>query len=333
LLANATVQNDNIVQARPIPYASEVPYALFQYAEFIDGGTGSAAFNAEAIWMGGLPMTYSYGINPQTGAAELDRNITCANSNDYNLAGWRYCVEEGDPRDPDVRIASDPWVNHTALTRYYGSDANVVLDENGMEVADFELFDPVDLEIRDEVTQVGGNLFQQGFPMLDNDPVPFFDRFINPDSQNEHTVDRITDIKTGDYLFILRGNTLGHGFLIVGWGEIMSCPSALGTIWSFETPIQSYEGQIYMRYTDRPPNLPVVPYIVDFSGGIDSSQLQLPQPRPFYCSQYENPQNFQNNLFDSWRFYTFIHQGTTSLQDQVTTPTSHIYVSQEWEWE
>jgi hypothetical protein len=75
------------------------------------------------------------------------------------------------------------------------------------------------------------------------------------------------------------------GFLVVGWGEITSCPDALNSIWTFDilNTRRLYQSSAEAQNAGE---TYVVPYVVDFSGGIRYGQLQRPRPRPFYCAEY-----------------------------------------------
>jgi len=126
----------------------------------------------------------------------------------------------------------------------------------------------------------------------------------------------------GDYLYINRSNAdLGHGFLVIGWGEITSCPDALGRIWTYDPPLDQQHGQLFTDFADAGTDL-VVPYVVDFSGGISFSQLQRVRPRPFYCTFHQNPGSFA--LEDSYAFYDFPNETTIEVQ-QLYTPIT-------WTW-
>jgi hypothetical protein len=163
--------------------------------------------------------------------------------------------------------------------------------------------------------------------------------------------DILSTISTGDYVTIPSGD--GHGFLVVGWGPIMSCPAALeNQIWLLnDETFDYYKAQadhksiivkrLYMTH-DEARNAAVefryqypVPYVVDFPGSIDQEgptpQVQLPQPRPFYCAAYNSePQNIKLQFdlsfnFGFFRFYEF--------PDTIVVRRNQIYpASDSFQW-
>ena len=124
-----------------------------------------------------------------------------------------------------------------------------------------------------------------------------------------------------------------HGFFVAGWGPIQSCPTALTQTWSLNISSVVGTGSLYIDHTSALAGYAarpfIVPYVVDFPGGVDrtqqnitsgalSDQLQRPRPRPFYCSAYDDPatnpvrpdgspsdSNFEPQYPTGyWRFYT-----------------------------
>ena len=308
------------IDGQSIPFANEVKFADFtNWLTGDPGSTGSALFISEAVWMGGLPMTYN--VDTQGNTDPLSRCQDSA-SLDLNIAGWRYCDEESSGTGVSTRV----WRTHQGITIYYSRDASIgennVIAQHGQRKAVFVLF--TDGAIRSDFAELAGNLQTLGAPQLDQNQQAFFDRYINPNTQNQYTIQGITSVRPGDYIFINRQTVNGHGLLIAGWGAVMSCPSALSKVWTFSPSALAEQGQLFQTFGDAE-GAAVVPYVVDFPGPIDppGNQLQLPRARPFYCSQYRNPGFF--SLEDDWAFYTF--------PSTVTIPVDRLYISANWQWE
>jgi hypothetical protein len=285
-------------------------YAYFIYPQQVSGDpgeTGSAMFTSESIWMGGLPMTFDYQLT--------DRE--CPSVGDLE-SGWRYCSQD--------EIASFSWRAHTALTTYYSSENNpIVSSERGIISLNVFGITTEELVVRN---QIAGRLTEEGFPLLtqEQNRCQFYDEYFNPSSTSDRLFSGIQQVQQGDYLFINRDAITGHGFLVVGWGQITSCPDALSKLWTFTTSTSAMEGQLFPNFPSAGSNL-IVPYIVDFSGGISYSQLQRPRPRPFYCAQYNDGEdgNFFN-LLDSFAFYGM-------PIDIVIFDNNQIYVPITWRWD
>jgi|GEM_PF-2014947 hypothetical protein len=338
---NVTIplNSDILIDDQPIPYVTAVPYAYFPYSDVsgVRGATGSAVFNSQAIWMGGLPMTYDV---DQNGLAFLQQ---CGDSLLYDLGGWRFCNEEGIETGNSTKV----WSNHRGIVCYYSNSPeglnfpcgsiyphnNIVLPpvQHGRYITTFEIFNPEDEYRRYEwLSDIVDQLREGGGSNLDQQPQQFYEALINPSSANqEHTINGITELHTGDYVFVERSlaSNAGHGYLIVGWGQISSCPTALSNIWSFsDNPDHS---RLYYSFEQAQTNnvTYVVPYVVDFPGSVDSgNQTQRPRPRPFYCADYRDPQtNNYQLLSDGFAFFTF--------PNAVTLPVSALYTSPDWTWE
>jgi hypothetical protein len=336
---NSTIE----VDSQPIPYADRVPYARFAYSDVSGqiGATGSAVFSSEAIWVGGLPMTFDVDMQQEIIVQE------CKDSILYHIGGWRYCDREAGINGQSTKV----WSNHQGIVCYYAQapldigfrcaegdgietafDVNNIViptNQHGEYIATFDLFDEFGNR-REEITEVLPTLRETGGePVIDNNPSDFYDRFIDPNSNDlEFHIDGIEQIQAGDYVFVERrfDNDNTHGFLVVGWGNIMSCPSALELLWIYETPSQGTNqyAQLYTNFASAPDN--VVPYVADFPGSVDSgNQTQRPRPRPFYCADYFDPstQNYQT-VNDGFAFFRF--------PNSIAIPHQKLYQSESWEW-
>jgi hypothetical protein len=133
-----------------------------------------------------------------------------------------------------------------------------------------------------------------------------YDAIIDPDTTDSTlTIHNITNVSAGDYIFVERNSIeFGHGYLVVGWGQIMSCPSALSTTWGFSS--DDAQSLLYPSFASAPSNAAIVPYVVDFPGSVDSpNQTQRPRPRPFYCSYFNDPTTLRHQLVsDGFAFFT-----------------------------
>jgi hypothetical protein len=342
-----TTSSPSVDGSAPIPFVPNIPYARFPYADITgnEGATGSAVFNSQAIWMGGLPMTID--VN----ADESPVIQRCGNSTSFDLGGWRYCEEEVPGTNGQ---STKVWSNHRGIVCYFsalptaaslgiqcnsnpnlpGHESNLVLDQRGEYLGTFNIFETrgegteLSFERREIISTTMGNLRNEGAPRLDENPSIFFNTFINPDTPTEFTVQRITEIQQGDYIFVERASEFGHGYLVVGWGDIMSCPSALSRIWTFSPG----NAQLFASFLSAQ-NRNVVPYVVDFPGSADSSnQTQRPRPRPFYCADYQDPNTNQdpNNIrfqrtLDGFAFFT--------LPNSISLPINFLYTDMDWKWE
>ena len=356
-------------QTTIVPYAESVPFAAFLHGDVSgnSGQTGSATFNSEALWVGGLPMTHNVSVSGNVIPGLCQQAITSENA---RTLGWRACPEEYQLYNPVINSTTPPWDDHTNLTRYYskknvsGNSHNILgnedpeLDQRGELVAIFYLL-PYSEEtglyswnaspLRPIVTNGDGETLQQGFLGLDSasNQSDFFDMFVtnaefldndgvedlkNRFNQDPSVTGDLTRIKSGDYITIKSSG--GHGFLVVGWGPIVSCPTAVSTIYT----LSSAGGQIFADYDSAiAPQSPLsgaVPYVVDFPGTIDRPanavgvpQLQRPRARPFYCSAHNNPDHFEVSGTSGgfWRFYTF--------PDSISLQANHLYISPNWEWD
>jgi hypothetical protein len=295
-------------------FGADLPYAYFIYphqvvftnGSYVAGRTGSAMFTSEAYWIGGLPMTFD---RPQ--------NTGCPVEAELAETGWRYCSND--------QVASYGWRDHGALTTYYSDrlGLNPIISENG-GIITRNLFAIDQGEINDLI-QIAGSI-GEGYPLLINSSnrEDFYQNYFNPNSLNARRFEDIQSVELGDYIFINRPITdsLGHGFLVVGWGEITSCSNALGRFWTYDIPSDPNDGQLFVSFTNANNHL-VVPYVVDFSGGIHYAQLQQPRARPFYCAQHHNPRFFRIN--DSYEFYRF-------PKTSVAIEASDLFTPMNWNW-
>jgi hypothetical protein len=204
-------------------------------------------------------------------------------------------------------------------------DVVIPVEQHGHHVATFSLFSRG--ERRQEVFDAIGNLRTEGGANLDEQPGLFYNTFINPDAADpKYLITGIEQLETGDYMFVERSfyTDTGHGYLIAGWGKIMSCPHALSIIWTFEPPINSQYERLYLDYDSAPDN--VVPYVVDFPGSVDAAQTQRPRPRPFYCADYIDPNTGQFQFTDDgFAFFSF--------PNEITLSDNKIYTSSDWNWQ
>jgi len=137
----------------------------------------------------------------------------------------------------------------------------------------------------------------------------------------------LPQISTLAHLLWHRG---GHGFLVVGWGKITSCPDALNRIWAYTSAANENYGQLFPSFEDAATEL-IVPYVVDFSGGISTGQLQRPRPRPFYCAQYNDEmvsQDLEDDFFRLRDTYQFLGYPLLS----VTINADQLYIPLAWNW-
>jgi hypothetical protein len=342
----------------PIPYAQEIPYAVFPYSE-ISGqakATGSAVFLAQAIWMGGLPMTNNVDAN------RVAINMDCGSSISITLSGWRYCNKENNSQTGN---STKVWSNHQGIICYLSSSTesspidsvlgewrgfscdfnnpvpvsssidiqkyNIVLDpsQHGQYLGTFQIFVLQDdgFVTRSEITNALGNLRDKGGPVLDENPSIFYNNFIvNTQNESPYIIPNITNLQTGDYAFSGQGYTAswGHGYLIAGWGPISSCPTALSKVWSLEI----LPNALFLDHTSAVANYTyAVPYVVDFPGSVDSDkQTQRPRPRPFYCINYNDPVTMKYQINDNGLSFH-------SLPSVVSIPFKNLYTSDIWAWQ
>jgi hypothetical protein len=294
-------------------------YAYFIYPQQVTGQTGftgSAVFTSESIWMGGLPMTFDFESTdltcPSVGTAE---------------SGWRYCSQD--------EVASFAWRAHEQQTIYYSSNGNSILnsDRGVLAVNALATGDDGSPE-RQTLSQIAGNHRAGGFPLLtqEENQRAFYEEYLDPSSASERAFQGIQNVQQGDYVYINRRDPdTGHGFLVVGWGEITSCPDALNRMWIYTSPANGNYGQLFPRFGDADSDL-VIPYVVDFSGGINTGQLQRPRPRPFYCAQYDD--NIDGDpstddffiLRDDYAFFGYPEFSAEIAASQLYTPLI-------WNWE
>jgi len=266
--------------------------------------------------MGGLPMTFDFGST----------DVTCP-SEGIAQSGWRYCSQD--------EVASFAWRAHPQQTIYYSSSGNSILDSDRGVLAVNALATGASNSLeRATLSQIAGNHGAGGLPLLtqEGNRRAFYEEYLNPDSTSDRAFGGIQNVQQGDYVYINRSNpNRGHGFLVVGWGEITSCPDALSRVWRFEDPQgDARYGRLLPRFNDAGTDL-IVPYVVDFSGGINTGQLQRPRPRPFYCAQYDdntdgNPST--DNVFVLEDDYAFFGYPVFSVE----IAASRLYTPLVWNW-
>lgn len=298
--------------------AANLPYAHFHYDDVGNGqGTGSAIFVSEAIWMGGLPMTY--GI-PES----------CTSTTNQSDKGWRYCF--GLTTSPTGDYASAPFDTHEDLFAYWATGyQNAVLIGNrgsqllfpGLPISQNIQYiwggDTLETTNHDlslyNGSQVMGNLF---FGVV-SDPQGLSNRvqqLLTDNSQN-----RI--IQMVDYIYI---NTVpSHGLIIVGWQEALNC------IQAFEHQpnwlIDDFGVSFQDAQAKQIPN--PVPYVADFT---DPASTQRTTPRPFYCTRFN--EDYDAAYFNLHNWYFFTLPDSVSLPNPMLSPTApnRIYIDPRWQW-
>ncbi|MCI0714175.1 MAG: SH3 domain-containing protein [Chloroflexi bacterium] len=270
-----------------------VPFANFNYAD-LAGGTGSAVFISEAIWMGGLPMT----VGDPNSCLIIDPATAVAPG-----SGWRYCwVETSGNTGPS-------WDHHKSLITYYTNGTapipsanlpNSILADKGEQLMFTGLADKKGNSI--SALDVNGYFNYLSVGVVGD-----------KDGLSEFARTHLGQLQKGDYMWInsyssaVAGSDV-HGFLIVGWGEPMDCSDALST---------NFTAASFADTIPPDPTL-AVPYVVDFV------VVQKPIPRPFYCSRFQEPGR-PNFVPHEWFFYT--------LPDQISIPDSELYTDPLWQWE
>ena len=315
-----------------IPYLQEVPFADFQYNYIqhgVSGSTASAVHLSESIWVGGLPMTHNIDT-----ASVVDRVSRCATtlvnpdpSTNLGIAGWRHCDEES---GNSTRV----WRTHQGIICYYSQshdffcsneqefvNINGVLPaiEHGEFLGSLALRDPVTGAFRQDIESITGDILTEGFLDLDDfeGAQEFYEAFIA-------TIPNITLVEIGDYVFTDRNSASGHGYLVAGWGSIMSCPTAYSKIWRYET-VPAGQENVYGQLTFYEPGL--TPYVVDFPGSIDVRQTQRPRPRPFYCAPYDDLElTFSQDVNDDLSFYKILSDSSLAILSE------QVYTSLSWNW-
>jgi hypothetical protein len=275
-----------------------IPYADFMYTS----GTNSSRFNSEAIWIGGMPATFSFDENANLSFEDcLAQNSN--NDGDIFWSGWRFCRE-----DYDTAI----WKSHHGIVAYfskYYSDefnrqnqidiSNVIPQTQHGDMLALINFNPTYVSLT-EFRMIAGDLTTYGAPCLGSLYItePVSSDCLNSDvSLNRSNVvsylealnplivqggNGLHHVKTGDYMYVERDKNVinehpRHGYLVVGWGNVLSCDAALDVVWTFDAVTK-----IYKDFDIASSELnSVIPYVVDFPGGIDSiskPQNQLPRP-------------------------------------------------------
>jgi len=321
-------QNNEIL---PIPYSRTtwrlldnasglaIPFANFSYTSVTgqEGATGSAVFISEAIWMGGMPMTKDLG------------QTSCGATADNE--GW--CFE---PINTSKGNPSNPWDEHHYRVSYYTNATppptlwsfpiiNNVLSNYSLSNKGEQLtFSTTLFSNRFAGNRSPVDTFNNPDTPIGDDPVTdFFDsipilrsgNISSTPNLNALISAELSSLKIGDFLaidpYVSSTESNGHGFLVVGWGETVSCSIAMATNQRYT--IANFRESIQPDFT--------TPYVVDFT------QTQSPTARPFYCSMYDDQIPPIQNRFSRHDWYFYI------LRNSLTLPVSQIYVDPNWTWD
>lgn len=227
--------------------------------------TGSSIFVSEMVHLGGtVPML--------VGADEI---AACADNahptSDPIQIGWRACVQDaGGYCVADTVTAT--WRDHESLYGYFSGVMGLLIEAS----LSIDIFNRGN---RLNFTTFAGTVRTGTFADFQAQAYGFFN------GTDAETPANLQVIQTGDYIYVnLGADGVSHGFLIVGWGPAVECPSGLNSPLVASVDTSSTEGQYQLR---RIPN--TVPYVVDFgyafNAEVDATGwLQDPRPRPFYCS-------------------------------------------------
>jgi hypothetical protein len=106
-----------------------------------------------------------------------------------------------------------------------------------------------------------------------------------------------------------------HGLLVVGWGPIENCSTAVTT------------RRNITHFTESRTTALTVPYVADFASVIPSIA------RPFYCTMY-NDQTDTLDHFEPHNWYVYRLPDSVTLTIDPAQPTypSPLYVDPEWAW-
>jgi len=290
-------------------------FANFLYTDLNAGGTveatGSAVFVSEGIWMGGMPMRF--GLNGRDDCQTVE----------YTEGGWQYCWVQ----QAAAGNSSTTWEIHGALGEYH-TNADIVCPSQTVNT----LLNPSGMQIMFPGPLLTSFTNRIGFDDLNNFIGPVaqggvgFD--IDEDGLADFTRTYLSSIQTGDYVWInsfsncLTPNTgTPHGLVVVGWYLSIDCEAAVNSNFSPSSLFLSYadaanNSQVPKGGADGNTAL-VVPYVADFT------TQQSPVPRPFYCTQWLEPER-PTFMAHDWFFYT--------LPNSITIPLNQLFTSSEWQW-
>lgn len=225
----------------------------------MSNSTGSSIFISEMLHIGGgLPMTAGLNGTPCNAGGSTPIEL-----------GWRACVDN----QVELVDATTPnWRSHEDIVAYYSAQTSQPI----MPVLSFNDFN------RDNRLNFGTFAGTIVTGTLAEFQEQVYDMFNGEDAQTDPDLELID---TGDYIYVNLGvGSVSHGFLIVGWGPAVECPSGLNAPLVTTVNTASSDGQYQLQ---RIPD--TVPYIVDFGYSYNSGEsatgwLQDPRPRPFYCT-------------------------------------------------
>lgn len=290
--------------------------------------TGSAVFVSESIWFGGLPFTNgdqrSCRIPPTTGVVE----------------GWRYCSDlpsatiAGTPYPALIDSASNPWDFHQMLLNYYTS-TNVPGSSfppsilTGLNIGTQLNFQGCGTVQTDRISSGNGPNDAVGQDLdvfYVSEPNNGSDRngiLSNPSGLESYIQTVLScnqqSLVQGDYVYINPQDPFNpnpeaiyeaHGFLVVGWGPVVTDCRAFFTSGTRIT-INNLSASRTSANT--------IPYLADFNG------LQLQTARPFYCTMaFDDGPTGSYFYRHDWFFF--------HLPDQIVIPLSDVYVNRDWNW-
>jgi hypothetical protein len=239
--------------------------------------TGSAFFISEALYSGGkIPMESS-----------IDPALPCETGYADVSTGRRVCCESDDG-------ATYSWKAHQGIINYFAfrpeDDRSIPLraispnlQSHEIEALKFDTIFYAHTSNFQNLLQTTGVIYPslQGID-LNSDGTWTSNDINNGDGPsylyNLFSVGAMSDIKTGDYIYIYQGGYGAHGFIIVGWGLAQPIGSGInaqvGVDFHIEKQNTGFE----------------IPYVVDFAygyNGDDTGFLQDIRPRPFYLSSSE----------------------------------------------
>lgn len=303
---------DNDFDRRVTRPVAGYSFPNFDYASLGTNGTNSALFTSEAIWMGGLPMTY------------IDQ--TCPTNEDQH---GTWCL---DFSGNNGYVASKAWRLHPALVAYYtGTDHPLIYDpqqsiryQNSFlinttpQIGDFvvrasiESIPPLSesnpISNREDRYAADG---VENFFRFADDAFAYQDAAVDLADWAQYylnynpTTYNVNPIEKGDYI-IISSSADRHGFIVVGWGDIATCTQAEQISSANPTPV------FYDTWQSN-----TVPYVVDYSYAVDATtsndRTQTPIARPFYCSAVAlDPGSFGDH---DWYFYHLPHSITISVDN------------------
>ena len=168
---------------------------------------------------------------------------------------------------------------------------------------------------------------------------------------------RLRTVQAGDYVYVnsamndqhpqagtyYTGNPQpSHGFVVVGWGPMISCEIALDTEYQIVSSITQPPAinHLYLNIDDAEAadafsqnDEYFVPYVSDFSGP-PLDRVQPPIPRPFYCTRFAD-----TNAGAEFSFGPYVVNETAytanwyffELPDYIQLSTQ-LYVDLNWTW-